>query len=85
MKRWGAAWILLALFVTSWTAHAVVQLVLLKETGLDFWHSTLENWQSEWLQLLVQAVLVVGLADKLFKKSTEQMDRIEKKLDELKK
>lgn len=84
-KRWGAAWILLALFLASWVAHGVVQLLFLKETGNDFWHSTLENWQSEWLQLLIQAILVVGYADKVFHKSVEQMDRIESQVEGLQK
>lgn len=82
-KKWGTAWILLGLFVLSWFAHGVVQLIVLGEDGPAFWHSTLENWQSEWLQLLVQAVLVVGLAEKLFQKSMEQQNRIEKKIDDM--
>lgn len=83
LQRWGAVWILFGLFTLSWFAHGVVTLILLEESGTDFWQQTLENWQSEWLQLLVQAVIVVGLAEKLFRKSTEQMDRIEKMLHNL--
>ena len=76
MRRWGAAYILAGLFVASWIGQAVVQLKVVKGTGGEFWAATFENWQSEWFQLFVQAVLVVGLADRLFRKSTEDIREI---------
>lgn len=44
---------------------------------------TFENLQSEWAQLLVQAVLVVGYAKAVFAKSTEDVERLEEKVDRL--
>jgi len=85
LRRWGAAWILLMLFIASWSMQAVAQFFWEQEDSGKFWAATFENWQSEWLQLLVQAVVVVGFAEKLFRKSTEQMDRIEHKIDEMRK
>ena len=84
LRRWGACWILFALFVASWAGQAIAQLHWLNESSANFWLSTFENWQSEWLQLLVQAVVVVGCANAVFRKSTEDINRIERKVDDLK-
>jgi len=84
------------LFLLSWTGQFFAQLVVERndavEHGQDFeWGdflpqfaaSTLENWQSEFLQLIWQAV---GLAILLFwgsSQSKESDERIEAKLDAL--
>ena len=50
LRRWGAVWVLVALFVGSWVGQMVT---MVPETGwLEFWAATFENWQSEWLQLV---------------------------------
>lgn len=75
MKRWGAVYILVALFGGSWIGQAVSQLAEGDGWNL-FLSSTLENWQSEFLQLAVQALLVVGAAGKLFTKGKEDAEQI---------
>lgn len=57
-RRWGALYILLTAFVLSWGSQWVFQLLVLHETAAHFWQSTFENWQSEFLQLAVQFVLL---------------------------
>ena len=85
-----------ALFLFSWIGQLVAQWnvvaneaaregreVLVGEFAAQFWASTLENWQSEFLQLCWQAA---GLALLYFwgsSQSREQSDRVEAKLDYL--
>ena len=89
LRRWGAAWILLVMWVVSAVLYGVFEMFAqITEaaqhgqvySGTDFWiaylSGTFENLQSEWAQLLVQAVLVVGLADRVFTRSTEDMARL---------
>lgn len=96
LKRWGAAYILLLLFLGSWGAQLIAQLIevgnearshgeafAMSEFWPQFWQSTFENWQSEWLQLLVQAVMLLGMKHLLFKADAEDMERLEKKVDAL--
>jgi hypothetical protein len=96
LRRWGAVWLLIALFLASWAGQFVAQLAEVASeaeqhgqtfTWAEFWpwflSSTFENWQSEWLQLAVQAGVVVGAAHLLFKRGEDQTDRIEAKLDRL--
>jgi hypothetical protein len=59
------------LFLASWGAQAVVMLITEHQTGPQFWAATLENWQSEALQLLFQ---VAGLRWLLFKGSPQSKD-----------
>jgi hypothetical protein len=49
----------------------------------EFWAATFENWQSEWLQLVFQAVLLLGAKHWLFQVDAEDLERIEAKLDNL--
>jgi hypothetical protein len=97
LKKWGAAYLLLALFLASWGAQFVSMLV---EVGNDarehgqafemsdfwpqFWSSTFENWQSEWLQLLVQAVVLLGMKHVLFKADAMDMEQVQLDLAEIK-
>ena len=97
LKRWGAAYLLLVLFLASWGAQFVSMLV---EVGNDarehgesfhmsefwpqFWSSTFENWQSEWLQLLVQAVVLLGMKHVLFKADAQDMEQVQLDLTEIK-
>lgn len=84
LRRWGAAYILLVLFLGSWAGQLVAMLPTIGEQGWsEFWSATLENWQSEFLQLLVQAVMVVGLAGRLFAVSKDDVHRLERKVDAL--
>lgn len=83
-KRWGAVYILAVLFLTSWAAQLVAMQPTIEQEGwAEFWAATTENWQSEWLQLLTQAILIVALAPKLFYRGVEDTRRIEEKIDRL--
>jgi hypothetical protein len=97
IRRWGAVYVLLLLFLGSWLGHFASQLVEFRNdqrahgqsfAWADFWpaflSSTLENWQSEWLQLVFQAVLLLGAKHWIFKVDAEDLERIEAKLDEVK-
>jgi hypothetical protein len=96
LRRWGAVWLLVALFLASWAGQFLAQLAEVASeaeqhgqtfTWAEFFprflSSTFENWQSEWLQLAVQAGVVVGAALEQHVRGEEQMDRIEAKLDQL--
>ena len=50
----------------------------------QFWGATFENWQSEWLQLLIQAVVLLGLKHVLFKADAEDMEQVQMDLAEIK-
>lgn len=95
-RKWGAVWILGLLFIASWFGQFVAELA---EFGNDqvahgqlfywseFWPrfiaSTLENWQSEWLQLFAQALLISAFSRQLFRKGDEDQMRLEAKVDRL--
>jgi hypothetical protein len=96
-KRWGAAYLLLVLFLASWGAQFVTTLIEVgndaREHGqtfqmAEFWptflSATFENWQSEWLQLLVQAVVLLGLKHVLFKADAIDMEQVQLDLTEIK-
>ena len=97
VKRWGAAYLLLALFLASWGAQLIVMLIevgnearqhgeafSLSEFWPQFWSATFENWQSEWLQLFVQAVILLGMKHILFKADAEDMEQVQLDLAEIK-
>lgn len=87
-----------ALFLTAWAAQLFFEWRVYVGEELEhgsrpvfwstafwetFWQSTLENWQSEFLQL---ATFTIGAAYLVFKGSSESPDsaeRMEAKLDEL--
>jgi hypothetical protein len=93
-KRYGFAWVTAALFVITLSGHwifgwfayvneqrALQQPVELVGYTVEMMRDTLENWQSEFLQLLWQ---VAGLAILLHvgsPQSKEGDDRMEAKLD----
>ena len=93
-KRYGFAWVTIALFVITLTGHwlfgwfayvneqrALQQPVEISAYTAEMMRDTLENWQSEFLQLLWQ---VAGLAFLLHvgsPQSKEGDDRMEAKID----
>jgi hypothetical protein len=81
LRRWGAAWLIAVWFLASWAAQWVT--MTNRGQGHEFWPATLENWQSEALQLTVQAVVLLGMKHWLFKADAEDLERIESKLDRL--
>lgn len=82
-QYWGALYILFVLFVGSLIAQFVYQVVLAGESSNQFFSAVFENWQSEWIQLFVQALLIQGLGHVLYRKETEDQERMERKLDEI--
>ena len=96
-RRWGAAYLLLGLFLASWIGQFVATLIEVgneaREHGQEFQMSefwptflsaTFENWQSEWLQLLVQAVVLLGMKHVLFKADAVDMEQVQLDLSEIK-
>ena len=97
IRRWGAVYILLLLFAGSWAGQFVTQLAAFTSTQQqhgqpfqwneylhEFFAGTFENWQSEWLQLIFQAILLLGAKHWLFKVDAEDIERIEAKVDDIK-
>lgn len=96
LNRWAAVFILIAFFLMSWGGQYVSQMQVEKQQAEQhgqqfsmqefmpqFWASTLENWQSEWLQLLTQAILIAALADYLFRKGNQDHYKTQLMIDEL--
>jgi heme A synthase len=96
LRRWGAVYVLLVLFLGSWVGHFFAELAEFtadqEQHGQEFaWSdylpvftaSTLENWQSEWLQLVFQAILLLGAKHLIFKVDAEDQERLEQKVDEI--
>lgn len=96
LRRWGAVWLLVILFAGSWVGQFFTQMSEFvseqKQHGVafmwsDFWPvflaSTFENWQSEWLQLVFQAILLLGAKHLIFRADSEDLERIEKKVDDI--
>lgn len=95
-RRWGAVYVLLVLFLGSWLGQFVAQLAefrseqsaheepfLWSDFLTQFSASTLENWQSEWFQLIFQAILLLGAKHWLFQVDAEDMERLENKVDRI--
>lgn len=96
IRRWGAVYVLVLLFAGSWLGQFLTQLAEFSNqqedmgqvfAWTDFWPnffaSTFENWQSEWLQLVFQAVLLLGAKHLIFKVDAEDLERIEVKIDNI--
>jgi hypothetical protein len=84
------------LFLISWAVQGVAQWetyrsdqlehgepVEVSEYIVDFGQSTLENWQSEFLQLFSFVVLSAVLIHRGSAESKDGQDRIERKVDEI--
>ena len=95
-RRWGAVYLLLALFLGSWLGQFFAQLAQFRseqrthgepfrwsDYSASFFASTFENWQSEWLQLIFQAILLLGAKHWLFQVDAEDMERLETKVDQI--
>lgn len=95
-RNWGAVFILCAFFLASWAGQFVNQLTVQQQDSMEhgqqfkmedfwpkFWATTLENWQSEWLQLATQALLISGFAAVFFRKQDEEHYHTQRMIDEL--
>jgi len=96
LRKWGAVYLLLILFLGSWAGQFFAQLAEFRtdqaahgqpfmwgEYLTGFLACTLENWQSEWLQLVFQAVLLLGAKHLIFRVDAEDMERLEAKVDQI--
>jgi hypothetical protein len=96
IRRWGAVYVLLVLFLGSWLGQFFSQLSEFRSeqeqhnqafAWADFFpaflNSTFENWQSEWLQLVFQAILLLGAKHLIFRVDAEDMERLEAKVDKI--
>ena len=95
-RRWGAVYLLVLLFLGSWVGQFFTQLSEVRsdlrthgepfvwgDFFTQFFASTFENWQSEWFQLVFQAILLLGAKHWLFQADAEDMERMERKIDAL--
>lgn len=72
------------LFLGSWFGQAFTMQETINEQGwTEFSAATFENWQSEFLQLAVQGILLLGMKHKLFKVDAEDLEEIKDKLDKI--
>ncbi|TDD12897.1 hypothetical protein E1218_35230 [Kribbella turkmenica] len=96
VRRWGAVYVLLVLFLGSWIGQFFTQLSEFRSEQEEhnqafawadffptFLASTFENWQSEWLQLVFQAILLLGAKHLIFRVDAEDMERLEAKVDKI--
>ena len=83
-KRWGAIYILTVMWLVSSLLQFNFQLPEIQQEGMaTFWAATFENWQSEFLQLMVQGLLIVGAAKHLFTKAEEDKEELKAEIDKL--
>lgn len=93
-KNYNLSIVLAILFFAAWLAQFLVQIKKVKNDALEkgsvfqwnqywpeFWSSTLENWQSEFLQLFTFVILTSFLIHKNSAESRDSSDRLERKLD----
>lgn len=96
LQRWGAVYLLLGLLLGSWLGQLFAQIAEVTnearahrqefewaEFWPQFWSATFENWQSEWLQLFVQAAVLLAMKHLIFKADAEDMERLDAKFDRL--
>ncbi len=96
-RRWGAIYIMLVLFLGSWIAQFFTQMIdfgnearahgetfQMHDYLPQFFASTFENWQSEWLQLFFQGIVLLGLKHVLFKADAEDTEQMQLDLAEIK-
>jgi hypothetical protein len=96
LRKWGAVYVLVVLFLGSWAGQFLAELsefrsdqamhhqpFLWADFLTSFASSTLENWQSEWLQLVFQAVLLLGAKHLIFRTDAEDLERLEAKVDQI--
>ena len=99
-RSYSLSWVLGVFFLASWLLHGLTgwkaYLAEQKEHNAaamfwgnegfiwEFLEGTFENWQSEFLQLLSMVVLTAFLIHKGSAESRDSTDRMERKIDEIK-
>lgn len=95
-KNYGLSIVLAIGFVSTWILQFIFQFLKVSQEAIDkgkqflwtdfwpdFFTSTFENWQSEFLQLLTFVVLTSFLIHKNSAESRDGADRAEKKIDRI--
>jgi hypothetical protein len=95
-KNYNLSIVLFILFLVSWLAQFVVELRQVaneqaqhgtpfqwSDFWITFWSSTLQNWQSEFLQLFTFVLLTSFLIHKNSHESKDSNERLERKIDKL--
>ena len=96
MRDYGLTIVLAVLFVVAWLGQLLTQwrefvqeeaahgaVATYADFSWVFWSRTLENWQSEWLQLLSFVLLTTFLVSKGSHESKDSQDRLEAKVDRI--
>lgn len=96
LRRWAAVMVLIVFFLLSWGGQFVAQMQVVRQESEQhgqtfqmsefwpqFWSATFENWQSEWLQLATQALLIAAFADYLFRKGNQDHYKTQLMIEEL--
>jgi hypothetical protein len=100
VKNYSLTLVLAVLFVLAWLSQAITGWLKYSSEQMQhgqpsavwgedgyIWHflaDTFQNWQSEFLQLAVMVVLTVWLIHKDSPESRDSNDRMERKIDEIK-
>jgi hypothetical protein len=80
---YGLVVVLGLLFLGSWGLQAIFQVGVNGDTWGKFWASTMENWQSEYLQLFSFVALTTYLIFRGSHESRDSDDEVNEKLDEI--
>jgi hypothetical protein len=83
LGEYGLVIVLGLLFLGSWGLQAVFQVGVNGDTWGKFWASTMENWQSEYLQLFSFVVLTTYLIFRGSHESKDSDDEVNEKLNEI--
>lgn len=96
VRKYSLGLVLGGLFIASWLAQLFFQLAVVRAENAehgqpfdagDFWaefgQATMENWQSEFLQLLSFVVLTTYFIYKGSHESKDSQDRMESKIDRI--
>ena len=81
LRDYSLSLVLAALFAASWAGQAVVQIAVVGDTAAEFWAATLENWQSEFLQVLAFVALTAVFVHRGSAESKDSDDEIKARLD----
>jgi ABC-type phosphate/phosphonate transport system permease subunit len=95
-KSYNLSIVLFTLFIISWLGQFFVELRQVYQDAeqhgkffewgnfwVKFWSSTLQNWQSEFLQLFTFVILTSFLIHKNSHESKDSQERLERKVDEI--
>ncbi len=81
LRRWGAFWIVVTIWLTTWVAYGAMEVMLQGAESHDPWvrfaTGTLENVQSEAWFGIVDTLIIVGLAHKLFQRAEDDQKALQ--------